>query len=171
MAYKVTDECTNCGACEPECPVEAISEKDDMRYIDPDLCTSCGVCAEVCPVDAIEAADLCSLKYFKAAGTALFFQIGRTISRLFPHFIFSARICFSPRSCSANLCYRISPFSLNSFLQSRACGISRFSRRSFEQETFCICQLENSKCQEAYHFAMFCSPVRYFPASFSCCLP
>ncbi len=55
MAYKITDDCTNCGACEAECPVEAISEKDDMRWIDPDLCTSCGACAEVCPVEAILA--------------------------------------------------------------------------------------------------------------------
>lgn len=55
MAYKITDACTNCGACEPECPVEAISEKNDARWIDPDLCTSCGACAAVCPVDAIEA--------------------------------------------------------------------------------------------------------------------
>lgn len=55
MAYKITDECTNCGACESECPVEAISEKGDARWIDPDLCTSCGACADVCPVDAILA--------------------------------------------------------------------------------------------------------------------
>lgn len=55
MAYKITDGCTNCGVCEAECPVEAISEKDDKRFIDPDLCTSCGVCADSCPVDAIEA--------------------------------------------------------------------------------------------------------------------
>ncbi len=54
MAYKVVkDECINCGACEPECPVEAISEKDDVRWIDPDVCTSCGACADVCPTGAI----------------------------------------------------------------------------------------------------------------------
>ncbi|MFP4384289.1 MAG: DUF362 domain-containing protein [Spirochaetia bacterium] len=55
MAYKITDACTNCGVCEGECPVEAISEKDDARWIDPDVCTSCGVCADSCPVEAIEA--------------------------------------------------------------------------------------------------------------------
>lgn len=55
MAYKINDACTNCGACESECPVEAISEKNDARWIDADLCTSCGACAPVCPVDAIEA--------------------------------------------------------------------------------------------------------------------
>ena len=28
MAYKITDDCVNCGACESECPVGAISEGD-----------------------------------------------------------------------------------------------------------------------------------------------
>lgn len=30
MAYIQPDECTECGACEPACPVEAISYVDDM---------------------------------------------------------------------------------------------------------------------------------------------
>ena len=30
MAIIITDECINCGACEPECPVEAIFEEDDV---------------------------------------------------------------------------------------------------------------------------------------------
>ena len=30
MAYKITDECILCGACETECPNEAISEGDDL---------------------------------------------------------------------------------------------------------------------------------------------
>ena len=53
MAYKITDECTACGTCIDECPVEAISE-GDIYKIDPDLCTDCGACADVCPVEAIE---------------------------------------------------------------------------------------------------------------------
>lgn len=52
MAYKITDECIACGACEAECPVEAISAGDDKYVIDPDKCIDCGSCAEVCPVDA-----------------------------------------------------------------------------------------------------------------------
>jgi ferredoxin len=52
MAYKITDECTACGTCIDECPVEAISE-GDIYVIDPDLCTDCGACADVCPVEAI----------------------------------------------------------------------------------------------------------------------
>jgi ferredoxin len=55
MAYKVTDACVNCGACDPECPVEAISEKSGMRWIDPAKCTDCGACAAVCPTEAIIA--------------------------------------------------------------------------------------------------------------------
>ncbi|MBN2223794.1 MAG: 4Fe-4S binding protein [Deltaproteobacteria bacterium] len=52
MSYKITDECIMCGSCESECPVNAISEGDDMYKIDPDTCTDCGSCADVCPVDA-----------------------------------------------------------------------------------------------------------------------
>ena len=52
MAYKITDECTACGTCIDECPVEAISE-GDIYVIDPELCTDCGACADVCPVEAI----------------------------------------------------------------------------------------------------------------------
>ena len=53
MAYKIGDACVNCGACDSECPVEAISEKDGKRWIDPGKCSSCGACAGVCPTDAI----------------------------------------------------------------------------------------------------------------------
>lgn len=52
MAYVINDDCINCGACEAECPVDAISEGDDKYVIDPELCISCGACADVCPVDA-----------------------------------------------------------------------------------------------------------------------
>ncbi len=52
MAYVINDDCINCGACEPGCPVGAISEVDDKRVIDPEPCIDCGACADVCPVDA-----------------------------------------------------------------------------------------------------------------------
>jgi len=58
VAYKITDECINCGACEPECPNQAISAGDDIYLIDPEKCTECvghfdaSQCAAVCPVDA-----------------------------------------------------------------------------------------------------------------------
>lgn len=52
MAYKISDDCISCGACEAECPVNAISQGDDKFVINPELCIDCGACAEVCPVDA-----------------------------------------------------------------------------------------------------------------------
>lgn len=57
MATMITDECINCGVCEPECPNEAISEGEDIFVIDPNTCTECvgfhdeEQCAVVCPVD------------------------------------------------------------------------------------------------------------------------
>ena len=53
MAYKVTDECTKCGICVDECPVEAISEGEDIYVIDKDICTECGSCVSTCPNEAI----------------------------------------------------------------------------------------------------------------------
>ncbi len=58
MAFKITEECIACGACEPECPNTAISEGEEIYVIDPSRCTECvgffatQQCAEVCPVDA-----------------------------------------------------------------------------------------------------------------------
>ena len=57
MATMITNECINCGACEPECPNNAISQGDPVYVIDPILCTECvgfhdyEACAAVCPVD------------------------------------------------------------------------------------------------------------------------
>ena len=52
MAYKITDACISCGACEADCPVQAISEGDD-KYEIGDACIECGSCAAQCPVEAI----------------------------------------------------------------------------------------------------------------------
>ena len=57
MSTLITDECINCGVCEPECPNTAISEGEDFYEIEEDLCTECvgfhgeEACQEVCPVD------------------------------------------------------------------------------------------------------------------------
>lgn len=55
MAYVIDDNCIACGICQPECPVDAISE-GDIYTIDADTCIDCGVCADVCPTGAIEQA-------------------------------------------------------------------------------------------------------------------
>jgi ferredoxin len=79
MAIIITDDCINCGACEPECPNNAIYESDvdwsmsegtslsddkrndpisdEFYFIVPSKCTECKgfhdepQCAAVCPVD------------------------------------------------------------------------------------------------------------------------
>lgn len=57
MATTITSDCISCGACEPECPNNAISQGEEIYVIDPSLCTECvgfhdyEACAAVCPVD------------------------------------------------------------------------------------------------------------------------
>jgi ferredoxin len=61
MAYKISEDCISCGACEPECPNAAIKEGDSSFVIDPSKCTECvgsnpsPKCAETCPVGAPQA--------------------------------------------------------------------------------------------------------------------
>ncbi len=73
MSYTISEECINCGACEPECPNKAIyaggeeyelngqshaALSDEYYYIVADKCTECvgffdeKQCVSVCPVDA-----------------------------------------------------------------------------------------------------------------------
>ena len=57
MATMITDDCISCGACEDECPNDAISLGDGVFVIDADLCSECvGLydsqkCAEACPIE------------------------------------------------------------------------------------------------------------------------
>ncbi len=57
MAMLIISDCISCGACEPECPNEAITAGDPIYVIDPDKCTECvgahdaPKCVEVCPVE------------------------------------------------------------------------------------------------------------------------
>jgi ferredoxin len=61
MAFMITEECINCGACEPECPNQAITAGDERYVIEPAKCTECvghfeeSQCAAVCPVDSCVA--------------------------------------------------------------------------------------------------------------------
>ena len=40
-------------ACVEECPVDCIYEGERALYIHPDECVDCGACEPVCPVEAI----------------------------------------------------------------------------------------------------------------------
>ena len=57
MAYKITEECITCGACEAECPNQAIVEGPKIYVIKPERCTECvgayesSKCADQCPVN------------------------------------------------------------------------------------------------------------------------
>jgi ferredoxin len=59
MALYITEECTSCGACEPECPNQAITEGESVYVVNADLCTECvghfaeSQCVAVCPVACI----------------------------------------------------------------------------------------------------------------------
>ncbi len=58
MAFKITEDCISCGACESVCPNSAISQGEDYYVIDANACKECvgsfdtQQCASVCPVDA-----------------------------------------------------------------------------------------------------------------------
>jgi ferredoxin len=60
MSVRITDRCVLCGACEWECPNEAISLRSVNPMVVEELCTECyghfgeAQCIVVCPVRAIQ---------------------------------------------------------------------------------------------------------------------
>ncbi len=65
MAIIITDECINCGACEPECPNTAIYEAaDDWRYNDGTSLDGTVVLPNGKEVDANEAQEPVSDEYY-----------------------------------------------------------------------------------------------------------
>jgi NAD-dependent dihydropyrimidine dehydrogenase PreA subunit len=44
---------TKDASCVAVCPVDSIYEADEMFYINPDECIDCGACEPECPVQAI----------------------------------------------------------------------------------------------------------------------
>jgi ferredoxin len=63
MAMKIVAECISCGACETECPNDAIDQGDDIYTIDADKCTECvgaydaPQCVGSCPIDGAIVPD------------------------------------------------------------------------------------------------------------------
>lgn len=51
MVPKSTKDCTRCGVCAAECPVQAI-DKQDPKKVDEKACISCMRCISVCPHSA-----------------------------------------------------------------------------------------------------------------------
>jgi len=71
MAVLITEECINCEACAPECPVAAILEdtneknpSDDKFYVKPESCVECvnhadePRCVEACPTEGAIVWDM-----------------------------------------------------------------------------------------------------------------
>jgi len=56
MAFKITEDCVGCSACESMCERDAI-KSGDVFVINAEKCTECGDCVTVCPVGAIEQAS------------------------------------------------------------------------------------------------------------------
>jgi ferredoxin len=51
MAPETSDKCTNCGICEANCPVHAISS-ENYKFADSKKCIRCCSCIKRCPVKA-----------------------------------------------------------------------------------------------------------------------
>jgi ferredoxin len=54
MPWVDKNECTGCGTCVEECPVNAIAMKNEKAEIDMDQCIRCGICHKVCPEHAVK---------------------------------------------------------------------------------------------------------------------
>jgi len=55
ISYQILSNCTGCGACLRNCPVNAISgKKKEIHEIDQQKCIKCGICSDSCRFEAIE---------------------------------------------------------------------------------------------------------------------
>lgn len=63
MPMKIIEECVNCGACETECPNDAIEQGDSYYVIQTEKCTECvgaydaPQCVGSCPIDGCIVTD------------------------------------------------------------------------------------------------------------------
>ncbi|MFM1757765.1 MAG: Ferredoxin [Actinomycetota bacterium] len=65
-------------SCIEECPVDCIYEGSRMLYIHPDECVDCGACEPVCPVEAIYYEDDVpeNLNEFREKAPLFFVELG-----------------------------------------------------------------------------------------------
>ena len=65
-------------SCIEECPVDCIYEGNRMLYTQPDECVDCGACEPVCPVEAIYYEDdvPSQWKDFSKVNTEFFVELG-----------------------------------------------------------------------------------------------
>ncbi|WP_328915259.1 MULTISPECIES: ferredoxin [unclassified Streptomyces] len=65
-------------ACVEECPVDCIYEGPRMLYVHPDECVDCGACEPVCPVEAIFYEDDVPTEWapFQRANAEFFDAVG-----------------------------------------------------------------------------------------------
>ncbi|WP_434597787.1 ferredoxin [Streptomyces sp. A5-4] len=65
-------------ACIDECPVDCIYEGPRKMYINPDECVDCGACEPVCPVEAIFYEDAVPTEWsgFTTADVEIFADLG-----------------------------------------------------------------------------------------------
>lgn len=54
MPWIDTQDCTLCGICVSECPVDAITMGTENAEINMADCIRCGVCHDVCPQEAVK---------------------------------------------------------------------------------------------------------------------
>ena len=86
MAFRMTDNCTGCTACQALCPADAISgNKKSLHTIDPDACILCGACGRICPAGAV----------FDHFGIA----IPRVPRKAWDRPVFNLKICMSCGIC------------------------------------------------------------------------
>ncbi len=54
MPWVNEDLCVGCGVCVDDCPVDAITLKEDQKaVINDDACIRCGQCHDICPQEAV----------------------------------------------------------------------------------------------------------------------
>jgi NAD-dependent dihydropyrimidine dehydrogenase PreA subunit len=71
------ETCIECGACVPECPVNAIAESPYI--IDPEVCTNCLACPAACPVEAISEYDYAPAVHEPNVDTGPTISVGITL--------------------------------------------------------------------------------------------